>query len=220
MEMSLCQALNTCFGIVMAADHRVMTTVGTLSKTTFLLTDHAKKLFLTAQGYGVAYCGAASIGGRPVQYYLEQEIAALPGGLSPESTAVCLAKKLKARSDENVILITAGYDQGEAFICSTNTQAPDAVMTQKTFGPDAKLGVVYAGRDDIANLYYQSKKLSFDYAQFTLEDAAGLLSYVNYSVAAALRFSQSAQDVSFDCDVLTLTPGKAAWSRGCDHLPR
>jgi hypothetical protein len=218
--MSLCQALNTCFGIVMSADNRVMTTVGTLSKTTFLLTDHAKKLFLTAQGFGVAYCGAASISGKPVQYYLEKEIGALPKGLSPESTAVFLAKMLRVRSSENIILITAGYDQGEACICSTNTLSPDTVMTQKTFGPGSKFGVVYAGRDDIANQYYRAKNLSFDYPQFTLEDAAGLLSYVNYSVAAGLRFTQSPQDVSLDCDVLTLTPGGAAWSRGCDHLPR
>lgn len=218
--MSLCQALNTCFGIVMSADNRIMTTVGTVTKTTFLLTDHAKKLFETKQGYGVAYCGGASIGGRPVQYYLEKEIEALPCGISPEEAAVCIAKKLRAKTNENIILIVAGYDQGEAYISSTNTLAPDAVMTQKTFGPGSKIGVIYAGRDDIANQYYQAKKLSFDYKQFTLEDAAGLLSYVNYSVASELHYTQSVQDVSLDCDVLTLTPGHALWSRGYDHLLR
>jgi hypothetical protein len=209
--MSLIQAINTYFGIVIASDRRLMTTVG---NETFLLTDNAKKLFLTDHGYGVTYCGAASVNGIPTEHILSKSIHELEFNLSVQQVAISLAEKLSALNSCNIILIVCGFFEGEAYVCSNNTDKPTEV-TQNTTYQNENITVMYAGRNDIAEKYYRNK---FDYKKFTIKDGMQFLSFINFAIASELHFAQTIQNVSLDCDILVLTEKGAFWSTGYENL--
>jgi ABC-type molybdate transport system substrate-binding protein len=202
-----------------------MTTVNKKGqKETFLLTNYAKKLFFTKHGYGISYSGMASANDVPIGYYMQQYIDQLDLNLSVEQVIISVANSLKQVVGDGVcILIAGGFYEKEEYICTNNTICPQKVTTHKTFSNNSILAVTFSGRLDIANKYYNSKNekapsLIIDYHSLTLDDAIQLLSYVNYSVANDLRFSQESQDVSGDCDILIITNDGHIWTNGYKNL--
>lgn len=213
--MSLCLAFSNANAVVMSADRRVMTTVGTSSKGEqikyFLQTDNEKKLFLCPKNRGLAYAGSSNLSDNtPISFLIEQllklpdlENLSLSDFLS--TMLECIAWNLASSS--NTVLIAADYSGSCPIILSGNTS--DRTIHNHLCETSGNPPFVFSGENDLAKTVVEA--VPTDRATFPVVDMISYVRFVTATVSEIQRFGQVPQTVSRDCDVLILTPDGAYW---------
>lgn len=207
--MSLAITFFNTHGIIMSADNLITSTIikgG--SPYTFQSSQTEQKLFLIENKYGLSYTGTSSIDGVPLSSILEMYIKDNPiNDMNPEEWLLKLAENTKniSKSYQNVIYILAGYYQHEQLIITTNTINPEVHVNKK------QSGLLYSGESNFLQMLIDSDTIAFDYAIFSLQDAADFLRFLNKTVAGLMHFGQYLPTVSENCDLLAILPNESYW---------
>lgn len=202
--MSLCIALSTPRGLILSGDRRIM--AKTETGTEYVLTDHEQKLFLTENRRGYLFCGAASYQSGTLAPVFGDILRAVGRRGLPMAEELSAVKEtlLETMPDVgNVIILSAGYENGRRYMLDTNT------TSQPVTGADAPdpVNMKYAGESGALSSMLHAFRA--DYGKFPLQESADYLRFLNRATADLLHFSENSDTVSPGCDVLVITPDRA-----------
>ncbi|MEZ3443615.1 MAG: hypothetical protein K1W30_00490 [Lachnospiraceae bacterium] len=206
--MSLTMAFYNARGIIMSADHMIC--ASTTKNEVFIKyqssqTEH--KIFLMENKYGLSYTGTANVGPIPLSCFLTLFISKNPiHDLNPSEWLLDLAQGFNEfyTNNENIIFTLCGYYHGDRVVITTNTQSPEITNIIDD-------GILYSGENDFVSMLIKTDIIKFNYGNFTLQDAANFLRFLNTTVAGLMKFGECLPTVSESCDILAILPDNAYW---------
>lgn len=208
--MTLIMYVKTAHGIVMSADRRILIPTqsqneGNETITHYhVITDNEHKLFKTKNGIGISYHGDSYL--TPMSAVIEQIIA----DLSPTATVNEVAEILKNHQaiPLNTGLFVCGYHESSPLMLYIKKDTKISGAENKKVILEASEPFRVSGDIDIVKLL---KDLPFNHAFFTLQDGIDLLTLLNNTTSKLQHLSVSNQTVSYDCDILVITPYTSYW---------
>ncbi len=207
--MSLVMAIANKEGIVVSADRR-------LTKTRFykdhenIVThkNHYRKLFVTNRGHAIASTGTAIFqDGTSAKDIICKAIKTLNSKpLSIDKEFRFLKREFVKYSEpnDNVVLVMAGIENNQNVVMIENVKI--SKLQNRVQGQDA---FVSAGDNKLVSSMYNS--FSIDLSQFSIEQTAQYLEFINETTARLQRFSPNHQTVSEQCDILVIQNNRTYW---------
>jgi len=203
--MSLAITLYNHHGIVMCADKLVNAILdGKEIHQSFT----EQKLFLVEGKYGLSYTGTASIDGVPTSALIEEYLGKNKINDTPPNVFLeKLANYFHSIQSygQNIVFILCGFFNGEKFIITTNTIAPEISPVVK------QSGILYSGENKFVKLLVGSDLIAFDFKKFTLYDFSDFARFIVKTVSGMMQFGQYMPTVSPHCDILIIKPNAIEW---------
>ncbi|MBQ6756791.1 MAG: hypothetical protein IJP43_07640 [Oscillospiraceae bacterium] len=203
--MSLIMSFCTSHGIVMGADRCITTNLA--SGESFISTMHERKLFMTSNGFGIAYAGSSTFKDRPASYWIERFIPKLSVRSRSVSDLVyrlCLAFH-RLDPDKSIIIIGSGYKDGnpQVFSCNSSKLKSCDHLNGKN---DC---IAFAGEVNLARCIIDAVPIARN--TYTTLDAVDFIKHVILTTSNIQKFGQIPITVSPECDLLYIGEKISKW---------
>lgn len=229
--MSLIVTIRVNEGIVLAGDSRATFNVQkvenhqTIHGVGVHYTDSSNKVFLSANGVGISYCGEAACEGKPLSGYLEKFIFS---EVREDTAAAAVGPLLMAYFRQfqpipKVAFHVAGIlKEGDAYVGKVWRVFPAEDRIENIIND--KPGACWNGEVDILARLLQpvsvkggsGKELPMathpvPWDLFTLQDAVDFAEYAIATTIDAMRFQLRPKTVGGPVDILALKAGESLW---------
>lgn len=205
--MSLVMAISNCNGIVISADRRV-TRDPVDGNSSLLLTDNERKLFVTKSGHAIATVGSGVLKNMKSSSCLIKEVIdEMPSGMLIGDELITIRNTLADNvfDDAYIILIGAGFDNGEQKVLSISLKSEPPVAATDALG----YGLIYRGDD--TELQEIFKLFPVDAAYYPIQEMVEYLKFLNRTIAGFQKYSKYLQSISEKCDVLVIRKSGVEW---------
>lgn len=201
--MSLILALKTYEGIIMCADRLSTLYIKNDKLNTtdcFPKSFNTKKIFLTQNGYGIAYCGESKIKNNILlEQFIQENICSKNYiDFTPKEIALDILHMINHLNISTTFLL-CGYFNEIPFIFDINFNQNEVYA----YSTEEQNKVFRFGDTSIVNKLLD-KEFYYGYDTYRTQDAINLLLSLNQTTAKFQQFQETLQTVSYDCDVLIL----------------
>ncbi len=189
--MSFAFASYNAYGIVVSAD-RCLT--GTSSSgERYTLTNNGRKLFLSKQGFAVAFTGCSSVAGFLAPAAIPDILDSLDGPMRLTDFSSQFVASMSKLCRENMIFLIAGYQDGTPQIYTATTQKTELVQME---------GLAYSGESDLGKAILCAVPVT--YGTMTLQDRIDFHRFVTKTISNLQSYSDRIRTVSEACDVVAI----------------